>query len=98
MKRKSARWLRPSRCPITLACAPTKQASICSWKSASLNMPDAQTNQDPSFTQAFVANEREQRIYTGKVACLLVVFLMPAGLCLDLFVYPGKVDLFLSLP
>jgi signal transduction histidine kinase len=73
-----------------------KPASIYSWKFANLNMPDALTN-DPNFAEAFIAHEREQRIYTGKIACLLVVFLMPVGFCLDYFVYPQRLDFFLVL-
>jgi signal transduction histidine kinase len=42
----------------------------------------------PEFQEAFVANERRERVRSGKVACALVVFLMPAGIALDLYVYP----------
>ncbi len=52
---------------------------------------------DAEFKEAFLANERLQRIYTGKVACLLVIFLMPAGACLDYFVYQDKFALFLAV-
>ena len=47
------------------------------------------------FQEAFVANERRERIRTGKVACALVVFLMPAGVILDRYVYPDHWDNFL---
>ncbi|MBI4527578.1 MAG: response regulator [Deltaproteobacteria bacterium] len=47
--------------------------------------------------QAFFANEREERIRSGKVACALVVCLMPAGVTLDLFVYPERWAYFLQL-
>lgn len=40
------------------------------------------------FQEAFVADERRERIRSGKVASALVVFLMPAGIILDRYVYP----------
>jgi signal transduction histidine kinase len=49
------------------------------------------------FQEAFVANERRERIRTGKVACALVVFLMPAGVILDRYVYPDHWYNFLLL-
>src|SRR4029077_12224508 len=51
----------------------------------------------PEFKQTFFANERQERITSGKVACALVIFLMPAGVALDLFVYPGRWIYFLEL-
>ncbi len=60
-------------------------------------MPDTATTQQKSFAEAFMDHEQRQRIYTGKVACLLVIFLMPAGICLDYFVYPANLHLFLAL-
>ncbi|HSF57605.1 MAG TPA: ATP-binding protein [Candidatus Binatia bacterium] len=51
----------------------------------------------PEFKEAFVANERRERIRSGKVACALVVFLMPAGIALDLYVYPERWGDFLPL-
>src|SRR4029453_11818406 len=48
------------------------------------------------FQEAFVANERRERIRSGKVASALVVFLMPAGIILDRYVYPERwADFFL---
>ncbi len=41
---------------------------------------------EPEFRAAFLANERQERINTGKVASALVLFLMPAGISLDFFV------------
>lgn len=58
-------------------------------------MADPLAINDPKFAEAFFAHEQRQRVYTGKVACLLVIFLMPAGLTLDYFVYPDKFDVFL---
>jgi len=49
------------------------------------------------FQEAFVANERRERIRSGKVACALVVFLMPAGVILDRYVYPDHWTNFLLL-
>jgi signal transduction histidine kinase len=49
------------------------------------------------FQEAFVANERRERIRSGKVACALVVFLMPAGVILDRYVYPDHWANFLLL-
>jgi len=45
---------------------------------------------DPDFKAAYLANEQQQRINTGKVAALLVCVLMPVGMALDYFVYPHK--------
>jgi hypothetical protein len=47
---------------------------------------------DPEFKQAFLDNERQVRINTGKLACALVVVLMPFGVLLDAAVYPDKVE------
>src|ERR1051325_7208847 len=52
---------------------------------------------NPEFRLAFLANEQQDRLSTGKVASALVVFLMPAGVALDKFVYPEKVGSFLVL-
>ena len=49
------------------------------------------------FDAAFVTHERQERIYTGKIASALVVFLMPAGITLDYFVYPNHLPFFLIL-
>jgi signal transduction histidine kinase len=60
-------------------------------------MFESPTNLPADFKEAFIATERHERIHTGKIACLLVAFLMPAGVALDYFVYPGKLKLFLLL-
>lgn len=52
---------------------------------------------DPEFKQAFLDNERQVRINTGKLACALVVVLMPLGVLLDIAVYPDKVESFFIL-
>jgi signal transduction histidine kinase len=52
---------------------------------------------DREFTEAFVTHERQERIHTGKVACGLVIVLMPVGVVLDYFVYPKDVGFFLAL-
>src|ERR1035438_8665973 len=51
----------------------------------------------PEFWEAFLANEREVRISTGKFACTLVFALMPFGITLDYFVYPEHLIEFLKL-
>jgi signal transduction histidine kinase len=51
----------------------------------------------PGFAEAYAARQRQERLRTGKVACALVVFLMPAGITLDLFVYPERWIYFLQL-
>jgi signal transduction histidine kinase len=52
---------------------------------------------DPEFKQAFLDNERQVRINTGKLACALVVVLMPFGVLLDYAVYPDQVGYFFRL-
>jgi signal transduction histidine kinase len=49
-------------------------------------MSDRANMANPEFKAAFLANEQQERINTGKVACALVLFLMPAGISLDYFV------------
>src|SRR5829696_8184964 len=58
-------------------------------------MVDLSFTLQPEFQEAHRAHERRERIHTGKVASALVVFLMPAGVVLDLAVYPGEVVPFL---
>jgi signal transduction histidine kinase len=60
-------------------------------------MPDTAIASDTSFMEAFTTHERRQRIYTGKIACLLVVALMPVGACLDYFVSPREFGFFFIL-
>jgi two-component system sensor histidine kinase PhcS len=50
-------------------------------------MAEPSTLETPEFRAAFLANERRDRVKTGKIASALVVFLMPAGVTLDYFVY-----------
>jgi hypothetical protein len=52
---------------------------------------------DPEFKQAFLDHERQVRINTGKLACALVVVLMPFGVLLDFAVYPDKAGYFFIL-
>ena len=49
------------------------------------------------FKAAFLANERQVRINTGRLACALVFVLMPLGVTADYFVYPDHVGDFLKL-
>jgi signal transduction histidine kinase len=55
------------------------------------------TQHEKEFEQAFISRERQDRIRSGKVACALVMFLMPAGVILDLWVYPQQVRDFFQL-
>jgi signal transduction histidine kinase len=45
----------------------------------------------------FVLNEQQVRVNTGKIACILVIILMPFGASLDYFVYPGLLPWFFIL-
>jgi signal transduction histidine kinase len=58
-------------------------------------MLDTSTLNSPEFGAAFLANERAERLKTGKVGSILVLLLMPAGIVLDAFVYPHHLTLFL---
>jgi signal transduction histidine kinase len=49
------------------------------------------------FAEAYWARERQERLRSGRVACALVVLLMPAGITLDLWVYPAQWFYFLQL-
>ena len=60
-------------------------------------MPSDRITSQPGFAEAFRANERQERINTGKVASALVVFLMPLGVTLDFFVYHEWLQFFLLL-
>ena len=60
-------------------------------------MVDSPTSSSTDFAAAFVANERQERLHTGKIACMLVIVLMPAGIALDYFVYPKNLGGFLVL-
>jgi signal transduction histidine kinase len=51
----------------------------------------------PEFRAALQAHDRAERSHTGRIAALLVVFLMPAGISLDYFIYPGQLGRFLVL-
>ncbi|MDH7501151.1 MAG: ATP-binding protein [Verrucomicrobiota bacterium] len=63
-------------------------------------MPDSGTAQsasldrDADFQRAFAESEREVRMQTGQLACLLVVLLMPAGVLLDTMLYPESLGRF----
>src|SRR5688572_27998517 len=59
--------------------------------------PSATLVDQPEFREAYRKHERQERINTGKIAAALVVFLMPAGVLLDYFVYPAEVGRFLVL-
>ncbi len=59
-------------------------------------MSDDATLNNAEFRAAFLANEQQVRINTGKVACALVIALMPAGVVLDLVVYQDQLLRFLG--
>jgi two-component system sensor histidine kinase PhcS len=58
-------------------------------------MADLASTHTPEFRAAFLANERAERLRTGKVASLLVAVLMPAGITLDFFCYRSELNTFL---
>jgi hypothetical protein len=60
-------------------------------------MTDHPPFSSPDFAEAFAVQERQDRLHTGKIACLLVVLLMPLGIVLDYFVYPRDMGFFLTL-
>jgi two-component system, sensor histidine kinase PhcS len=49
------------------------------------------------FRDAFLTDEQQVRISTGRLACVLVFVLMPFGVLLDHFVYPDYAPMFLKL-
>src|SRR5689334_12226234 len=55
-------------------------------------MPNTAITAHPEFRAAFLANDRQERLNTGKVASALVVVLMPAGIALDRVVYHTHPD------
>ena len=59
--------------------------------------PDIPSQHEEAFEEALISRERQDRIRSGKVACALVMFLMPAGVILDLWVYPERVREFFQL-
>jgi signal transduction histidine kinase len=52
---------------------------------------------DVNFQQAFDAQERRDRISNSKLATVLSIILMPAGMTLDFFVYPQHLWLFFAV-
>ncbi|PWU21906.1 MAG: hypothetical protein C5B50_00505 [Verrucomicrobia bacterium] len=61
-------------------------------KSIHASMPSTAITAHPDFQAAFLANERQERLNTGKVASILVLVLMPAGITLDRVVYSDHPD------
>jgi hypothetical protein len=47
--------------------------------------------------QAFAEYDREATVNNFKVACVIGMVLMPAGIILDKYVYPDKLGLFIQL-
>jgi two-component system sensor histidine kinase PhcS len=64
-----------------------KQASTYSSKRENPMTIDEQLLDQAKFREAFLANEKQVRISTGKLACALVFVLMPFGVTLDFFVH-----------
>jgi len=60
-------------------------------------MVENPTFSNRDFADAFVANERQERLRTGKVASALVVVLMPLGSVMDWLVYHPQRWYFLEL-
>jgi len=60
-------------------------------------MADERITDSAEFRAALEAHERAERSHSGRIASLLVVFLMPAGIALDWFVYPEYLGRFLVL-
>jgi two-component system sensor histidine kinase PhcS len=58
---------------------------------------DEKTLNKDAFHEAFLANEQQVRVSTGKLACALVFVLMPFGVTLDYFVYPEHLMEFFRL-
>ncbi|HTH46439.1 MAG TPA: histidine kinase dimerization/phospho-acceptor domain-containing protein, partial [Candidatus Limnocylindria bacterium] len=67
--------------------------------STSTSKSDAPTPAEPgpAFQAAFLAEDQRERLRVGKLGCLLVIILMPAGASLDWFVYRKDAPLFLGL-
>jgi signal transduction histidine kinase len=59
-------------------------------------MTDAAWSQT-GFREAFLADERHERVRSGRVACALVSVLVPLGWTLDLAIYPNHAAAFLGL-
>ena len=60
-------------------------------------MVDELPEQPANLRQAYRDYERGIRIHNYRVACLLALVFMPAGVLLDFFVYPQKVGEFIQL-
>jgi len=60
-------------------------------------MPETMINNLPQYHDAFREHERQVRISTGRLACWLVIVLMPVGTLADWKLYPNQVVPFLAL-
>ena len=60
-------------------------------------MPEAKISETPEIARAFAEYQRQVTISNVRVGCYLGMALMPAGMVLDLFVYPAKIFHFLQL-
>src|SRR4051812_41292487 len=68
----------------------------CSSRSESLSMP-SDADSFLELQTAFVQHEREVTISNFKIACVLGMLLMPAGILLDLVMYKDEWMTFLAL-
>jgi len=60
-------------------------------------MPDPLTVDRPEIRAAYLANEQQVRVNTGKVGAILVAVLMLFGTTLDVAMYPERLGYFLEL-
>ena len=60
-------------------------------------MSDRSSQQEAAVQEAFLANERVVRIQNYRVACILALVFMPAGVALDFLVYRPQLKYFFVL-
>src|SRR5258708_40302148 len=60
-------------------------------------MAETVTIDKTALRQAFAEYDREVAIQNYKVGCILGIIFMPAGMSLDIFVYPDETLYFLKL-
>ena len=72
-------------------------ASTSTLKSAGPSTTDKAAEAEAASQAAFLAEDRRERLRVGKLGCSLVIILMPLGVTLDYFVYPGEALTFLGV-
>src|SRR5262249_30081785 len=75
----------------------TRRVLTSFWRCEKPMAPDETFEKQADYRAAFLENERQVRISTGKLACALVFVLMPLGVTADYFVYPEHLAYFLML-